>query len=70
MESRLENIKNCAEERSQLQFLCLKELDLEGIESGSSKDLGKLRFNYEKCIKENSMNFPSVAKRLEIMKGI
>ena len=70
MESRLENVLTCAEERSQLQFLCLKELDLEGVEAGNAKDLGKLRFNYEKCIKENSMNFPSVAKRLELLKGI
>jgi len=70
MEARLENVKNAAEERSQLQSLCLKELDLEGIESGNSKDLGKLRFLYEKCVQENTMNFPLVAKRIEIMKGL
>lgn len=68
MEARLEHVKNCAEERSQLQAFCLKELDLEGVET--PKDMGRLRFNYEKCIKENTANYPLVAKRLEVMKGI
>ena len=67
LQARLEHVKNTAEERSQLQVSCLKELDLEGAESAN--DLGKLRFTYEKCIRENSANFPLVNQRLEMMKG-
>lgn len=66
-EQRLQYVRNCAEEKSQLQSSCFKELELEGIESG--RDVGKLRFLYEKCLRENTANYRCLKTREEVLKG-
>jgi hypothetical protein len=67
LQERLEHVRVCSEERAQLQANCFKELDLEGCETG--KDIGKLRFTYEKCVRENTANYPCLAQREEVIKG-
>jgi len=67
LQERLNRIKVCAEERSKLQSSCLNELDLEGCETG--KDVGKLRYFYEKCVKENTANYECLNQREEVLKG-
>jgi hypothetical protein len=47
-----ELVKQCAEERSQLQWRCIEGLDLNTVEK--KKGLGKLKFYYDKCVKENA----------------
>lgn len=67
LQERLERVKACAEERSQLQSHCFNELDLEGCDSG--KEIGKLRYLYEKCVKENTANYPCLKQREEVLRG-
>lgn len=66
-QQRLQHVRLCAEESAQLQASCFKALELEGIEN--AKDVRKLRFFYEKCVKENASNYPCLSKREEILKG-
>jgi len=64
---RLEKVKVCAEERSQLQSSCFNDLELEGCDS--SKEIGKLRYLYEKCLIENTSKYACLNQRQEILKG-
>ena len=52
MSDRLKNIHQCAEERATLQRNCMNDLDLESVQK--EKGIGKLKFFYDKCVKENS----------------
>jgi hypothetical protein len=52
MNDRLKNIHQIAEERSTLQRNCLNELDLDSVQK--EKGIGKLKYFYDKCIKENT----------------
>jgi hypothetical protein len=67
LQERLNRIKACAEERSNLQSSCFNELDLEGCDTG--KEVGKLRYLYEKCLRENTMNYPCLNQTDEVLKG-
>ena len=60
-EQRIENIKACAQERSQLQFKCLSEIDLGSIKSKTQ--IAKARYHFELCEKQNLNEFPCLAKR-------
>jgi len=67
LQERLDKIRACAEERSQLQSSCFNELDLEGCVSG--KEIGQLRYMYEKCSKDNTINYPCLNQREEVLRG-
>ena len=62
MEERLENIKKCADERSELSLSCLNNVDLSKLKN--TKEMGKARFFYDKCVKENSANYPCIANKI------
>jgi hypothetical protein len=64
VQERIQNIKNCAEEKSQLQTSCLKEVDLGSIKN--KKLLAKARYHYELCEKKNLDNYPCLSKRESI----
>ena len=65
-EERIENIKTCAEEQSQLQFSCLSKVDLGSLKNSNA--IGKARYHYEICVKENLQNYPCLEKRDTIIK--
>jgi hypothetical protein len=55
MSDRLKNIHQIAEDKATLQRNCLNDLDLDSVKK--EKGIGKLKFLYDKCIKENSQNY-------------
>jgi hypothetical protein len=61
MNERVENIKQCAEERSQLQLSCLDKLDLSTLKTAN--DIAKARYEFEMCNIDNASHYPCVAKR-------
>jgi len=60
LQERIQVIRECAKAKSDLQMQCLENLDLLIIKSNN--DLGKARYNYENCMKENYQNFPSLVR--------
>ena len=60
MEDRLNYIKQCAEERSQLQYSCLEKLDLSKIKT--KEDLSRIRLEFDLCKNDNKMNYPCIAE--------
>jgi hypothetical protein len=58
---KLERVKQCAEERSTLQFKCIDELDLNIADK--KKGIGKLKYYYDKCIKDNAHLYPCLEGR-------
>ena len=60
MDSKLQVIQQCAEERSQLQWKCMESLDLNTVEK--TKGIGKLKYYYDKCIRENIHLYPCLNK--------
>jgi hypothetical protein len=68
IEERIENIKSCAEERSQLQFKCLSEIDLGSIKNKAQ--IAKARLHFELCEKQNLKDFPCLVKREAIKYSI
>jgi hypothetical protein len=68
IEERIENIKNCAQERSQLQLRCLSEIDLENIKSKTH--IAKARYQFELCEKQNLNDYPCLVKRETIKYAI
>jgi hypothetical protein len=61
IEKRLEHVKQAAEERSQIQRLCFDKLDLDSVKK--PVDIGKLRLDYDTCIKENKSSFKTIVAR-------
>lgn len=61
MDERLENIKKCAEERSELSLSCLNKIDLSKMKKQG--DIASSRYHYDKCVMENSINFPCLAEK-------
>jgi hypothetical protein len=59
-QERIENIKQCAEERSQLQLSCLENIDFSLLKNPN--ELGKAHYNFELCLQENSKNYPCLAR--------
>lgn len=60
-QERIDNIKQCAEERSQLQLSCLENIDFSALNTPT--DLAKAHHKFEVCLKENAKNYPSLAQR-------
>jgi hypothetical protein len=60
-QERLENIKECAEQRSQLQAKCLAEVDLSKLKN--KVQIATARYNFENCEKNNLENYPCLVKR-------
>ena len=54
IEERLNKIKDLNEERSQLQRLCFDKLNLDNVKK--PKDIGRLKYEYDVCIKDNTSN--------------
>lgn len=52
MSDRLKGVHKCAEERSTLQRNCMNELDLDSV--SQEKGIGKLKYFYDKCVRDNS----------------
>lgn len=65
MEERINYIKQCAEERSQLQQTCFENIDLETLLK--PKDVALTRFAYDNCVKENYRNYPCLVRREELL---
>jgi hypothetical protein len=61
IQERIDNIKQCAEERSQLQLACLENIDFSALTSPT--DLAKAHHRFEICLKDNAKNYPCLAKR-------
>jgi hypothetical protein len=59
-QQRLDLIRQCAGERSELQLSCLNSLDLDKVEK--NKGIGKLKFLYDKCVKENAHLYTCLAQ--------
>jgi hypothetical protein len=60
LEERRQVIIDSAKEKSDLQMICLEKLDLTKIKK--TFDLGKARYDYENCIKENFQNYSNLAR--------
>jgi hypothetical protein len=67
VQERIENIKSCAEERSQLQSHCLSQIDLGCLKNKTL--VAKARHHFELCEKENLQNYPCLVKRETIKNG-
>ncbi len=61
MSDRLKTVHKCAEERSTIQRNCINELDLDSVQK--EKGIGKLKYFYDKCIKDNSQNYESLKNK-------
>jgi len=59
-QERIDNIKQCAEERSQLQLSCLTDIDFSQLKDQT--ELAKAHYKFEACLKEKAENFPCLAK--------
>jgi hypothetical protein len=59
-QERIDNIKVCAEEKSQLQMSCLEGI---GLKSLKPIELGQTQYYYENCLKEKTQNYPCLARR-------
>ena len=67
VQERIDNIKSCAEERSQLQSHCLSQIDLGSLKNKTNVALA--RYNFEQCEQQNLQNYPCLVKRDSIKKG-
>jgi hypothetical protein len=65
LKQRIEHIRNCAEERSKLQLLCLDKINLSILKT--SDDLAQSRIDYEQCLKDNKSNYPTIVKRDQLL---
>lgn len=65
MEERINNVKQCAEERSQLQQTCFELIDLENL--NKPKEVALSRYAYDNCVKENLKNYSCLSRREEIL---
>lgn len=65
LQERIQIVKDTAEEKSQLQMKCFDQFDLEKIKSNI--DLGRARYAYENCIKDNFRSFPNLVRRDKLL---
>ncbi len=59
-QERIDNIKQCAEERSQLQLSCLENIDFSLLKDPT--ELAKAHFKFEVCLQDDSKNYPCLAR--------
>jgi hypothetical protein len=67
VQERIDYVKSCAEERSQLQFHCLNQIDLGSLKNKTL--VAQARLNFEQCEKQNLQNYPCLVKREAIKNG-
>jgi hypothetical protein len=65
VKERLDNVKACVEESSQLQYACLEKIDLSKIKK--PVDLARAKFNYDSCLSSNIGSYPCLNKRSSLI---